>query len=159
MWTTSAALRSTNALGFGCKPLLTKSSPAAPMEPPTSPGAGYTVLSAIELTLQLPSPRRANSVNCPSPPRQIPAPPESGRICRFLKTTGDKLSITSAGTPATPLGNPTALSPSFDGRAPVPPTWKMVNVKGGFWPRQTLSQIGSAPGAIKRPGKAPDNAA
>jgi hypothetical protein len=32
-------------------------------------------------------------------------------------------------------------------------------VNDGFWPRHTLSQIGSAPGAIKRPGNAPDNAA
>jgi hypothetical protein len=34
-----------------------------------------------------------------------------------------------------------------------------VSVNGGFWPRHTLSQIGSAPGAINRPGNALDSAA
>ena len=69
-------------------------------------------------------------------------------------TSGDRLSMTSAGTPATPLGKPTALRPSLVGRAPVPPTWNTVRLNAGSWPRHTLSQMGSALGAMSLPGSA-----
>ena len=64
-----------------------------------------------------------NVVYWPQPPRNRPGPPESGLISRRSNTIGVRFSITSAGTPATPLGNPMLFRPSFVGRAPVPPHW------------------------------------
>ena len=45
------------------------------------------------------------------------------------------------------------VRPSFVARAPVPPAWKIVSENerpSELVPRQTLSQIGSAPPAISR---------
>ncbi len=71
-------------------------------------------------------------------------------------TSGVRVSYTSAGTPATPLGKPFVCRPSFVARAPAPPDWNSVNVnrssRPGQVPRQTVSQDDSAPPAISRPG-------
>ena len=49
-----------------------------------------------------------------------------------------------------------AESPSLPARAPAPPHWNRLNVNGSSddraFPLQTVIQIGSAPGAINRPG-------
>ena len=52
--------------------------------------------------------------------------------------------MTSAGTPATPLGKPVVVSPSFVARAPVPPDWIRVNENGRPSrpvPRQIVSHV------------------
>jgi hypothetical protein len=70
--------------------------------------------------------RLATCITCPVPPRYLPGPPESGRNSFFQNTSGAMVSVISTGTLRTPLGKAVALSPSSDGRAPVPPEWKPV---------------------------------
>ena len=62
----------------------------------------------------------------PSPPRCIPAPPESGRSSLRQMTMGPTCSVASTDMVRTPLGKAVALSPSRRGRAPVPP---LLNIK------------------------------
>ena len=62
----------------------------------------------------------------PSPPRCIPAPPESGRSSLRQMTIGPTCSVASTDMVRTPLGKAVALSPSRRGRAPVPP---LLNIK------------------------------
>ena len=87
---------------------------------------------------------------------RTPAPPESGRSSLRCMTSAVRVSITSAGTPATPLGKPTLFRPSLVGRAPVPPHWNSMKVNGssrsGRVPRNTVIQIEAAPSAISRSG-------
>src|ERR1700738_1817406 len=90
--------------------------------------------------------RSANVVNCPQPPRNLPGPPESVRTSLRSTTSPVRLSMTSEGTPATPLGKPTLFRPSLVGRAAVPPHWKNMNVYGsaagtGLVPRNMVIQI------------------
>src|SRR5882757_11385883 len=66
----------------------------------------------------------------PSPPRNSPGPPESWRYSLRQTMTGDTASLTSIGTFLTPLGKAVADSPSLPGRAPVPPAWKLMTLKG-----------------------------
>ena len=59
--------------------------------------------------------------------RLAAAAPETARAARIRPdrrshiTTGESCSMTSAGTPAMPLGKAVACRPSLVGRAPVPP--------------------------------------
>src|SRR4029078_2729972 len=66
----------------------------------------------------------------PSPPRNSPAPPESWRYSLRHTTIGDTASLISIGTFFTPLGNAVADRPAAPGRAPVPPAWKLMTLKG-----------------------------
>ena len=78
---------------------------------------------------------------CPRPPRQRPAPPESGISARSPCTSGVSDSNTSVGTHATAAGKPVALSPSLPSRAPIPPDWNSVRLKASSpssSPRQTV---------------------
>ena len=67
---------------------------------------------------------------CPSPPRQRPAPPESGISERSPCTSGVSDSKISVGTHATAAGKPVALRPSLPSRAPIPPDWNSVRLNG-----------------------------
>ena len=107
-------------------------------------------------TVQGSSVRQPISVHCPSPPRNLPGPPESVRSSRRCWTIDVRVSIDSAATPATPLGNPVVLRPSLAARAPAPPHWNRLNVNrsadAAALPLQMEIHIGSAPGAISRSG-------
>src|ERR1700730_6967677 len=66
----------------------------------------------------------------PSPPRNLPGPPESWRYSLRQTMTGDTASVTSIGTFLTPLGKAVGDSPSLLGRAPVPRAWKPMELEG-----------------------------
>ena len=66
----------------------------------------------------------------PSPPRNSPGPPESWRYSLRHTRIGETASLTSIGTFFTPLGKAVADRPSAPGRAPVPPAWKLMTLKG-----------------------------
>ena len=61
------------------------------------------------------------SKTCPKPPRNSPAPPESGRNSLRQNIIGESDSVTSTGIAPTPLGNAVTERPSLPGRAPTPP--------------------------------------
>ena len=66
------------------------------------------------------------STTCPSPPRCLPAPPESGRSSLRQTTIGPTCSVASIDMVRTPLGKAVALIPSSVGRAPLPP---LLNIR------------------------------
>ena len=121
------------------------------------PRPGTCVRSTIAETLHgAPAAVARSRSTGPSPPRAAPAPPESVRSSRRCCTSGVSVSITSAGTPATPLGKPVVLRPSLVGaRARAAALEEREGeqvVAARPLPRQTVSQIESAPPAISLPG-------
>src|SRR5260370_7802843 len=74
--------------------------------------------------------RVPTSMDWANPRGNRPAPPESWRYSFFQMTIGEIVSLTSTGTLRTPLGKAVADRPSRPGRAPVPPAWKLMMVKG-----------------------------
>ena len=67
-------------------------------------------------------------MSCPSPPRNLPAPPEPGRSRFSWKKSGLLRSATSTGVDEMLLGHESTLSPSLDGVAPMPPLKKKMLV-------------------------------
>src|SRR3546814_8071324 len=65
----------------------------------------------------------------PVPPRQVLAPPESGRNSFCQQISGAIVAVTSTGVLRTPDGKAVALRPSMVGRAPMPPAWKQLTAK------------------------------
>ena len=78
------------------------------------PNPGNSIRSIMADTSQDLPERQRISVDCPNPPRNLPAPPESMRSSRWCCNSGVRDSITSTGTPPTPLGKPVVLKPSLD---------------------------------------------
>ena len=71
------------------------------------------------------------SITCPSPPRCLPAPPESLRYSlRRNIDRGHRLGHLDRDV-RTPDGKAVTSSPSLRGRAPVPPQWKITVLNGG----------------------------
>src|SRR5262249_36907108 len=97
------------------------------------------------------------SMRWPSPPRNSPAPPESGRYSLTQNTSGDSFSVISTGTTPTPLGHAVVLSPSLPGRAPVPPSPTFSTLNDLPWARVPAigsTQIDPALSAGTRPSSA-----
>ena len=115
--------------GSGREPSESMNSPRAPGCPPRDPAGENRIRSTSAAMVHGSSERMPMRIAWPSPPRKRPAPAESGRSARSCTTSGERLSITSTGTPATPLGKLVLSRPSLLGRAPVPPAdvWKNVN--------------------------------
>ena len=63
---------------FTDRPLM-RTSPRPPAPPPARPGAANFVRSAMKLTTIEVADSLSMRMSCPSPPRNRPAPPESGR--------------------------------------------------------------------------------
>ena len=85
----------------------------------------------MALTANSASPLVPISMIWPKPPRVRPAPAESGRSSFFQKITGATFSVASTGMVRTPEGKAVPSSPSFVGRAPVPPELKVMTSKSG----------------------------
>lgn len=99
----------------------------------------------------------------PSPPRVRPAPPLPGRSSLRQNTSGATFSVASTGMVRTPEGKAMPSSPSWPGRAPVPPELKVMISKSGVVargpdtcgpPRIGGFHSGEAPSAITRSGTA-----
>ena len=110
------------------EPRLTR--PAMPLAPPSRPRGGWITRSYVAKMANSAPSRLPTTMVWPSPPRNLPGPPESCRYSFFQITSGLMASVTSIGTFFTPLGNGVAESPSSVGRAPAPPLWKLITMKG-----------------------------
>ena len=132
---------------FGCAgwPLASESPPSPPGRPPSSPSAAKRVRSISVETLQGRPLRQLISVAWPRPPRNRPAPPESVRSSRRCCTSGVSDSMTSAGTPPTPLGKAGSVQPVLRRSRAGPPGLEEA--------QRELSLPGAAPD--REPGRAP----
>ena len=97
-------------------------SPWPPGLPPRMPQGGQSMRGG-RLRFQRPSTKLTTVVLPPSPPRYLPAPPESARSARSLTSTGHFNSIASiAPLRTSPWHTETVPdSPSSNGRPPQPP--------------------------------------
>jgi len=78
--------------------------PGAPSPPPSAPRAGKRTRSQVaDSTIGSPS-AFSTSITWPSPPRELPAPPESGRYSLRRNSSGAWVSRISSETLRTPLG-------------------------------------------------------